>query len=217
MDDIFSNLTVITIFLIFVSYLLCSIPFGLLITKLYGVKDIREIGSGNIGATNVLRTGRKGLALITLILDFLKGFLSISITLYLNKTLTENNFVIDNLDNFAIPITAIFSVIGHCYPVFHKFKGGKGVATGFGSVVVLLPYIALGIPIAIPIIYKTRYVSLGAILGCIISIFLIILFVALELLPSENLMILFVPLLIIYKHKQNIIRLIQKKENKIFS
>ena len=132
MDDILSNLTVIIIILIFVSYLLCSIPFGLLITKLYGVKDIREIGSGNIGATNVLRTGRKGLALITLVLDFLKGFLSISITLYLNKILTENNVVIDNFDNFVIPITAIFSVIGHCYPVWLKFKGGKGVATGFG-------------------------------------------------------------------------------------
>ena len=191
--------------IIIISYLIGSIQSGILIGKIIYKTDVRQFGSKSSGATNIQRTIGLKPGIFVLVLDMLKGFLPI---LFIEIFTEENIFGV---------MSCIFLVLGHCYPVFHKFKGGKGVATGFGSVVVLLPYIALGIPIALPIIYKTRYVSLGAILGCIISIFLIILFVALELLPSENLMILFVPLLIIYKHKQNIIRLIQKKENKIFS
>ena len=191
--------------IIVISYLIGSIQSGILIGKIIYKTDVRQFGSKSSGATNIQRTIGLKPGIFVLVLDILKGFLPI---LFI-EIFTE--------ENILGVMSCIFLVLGHCYPVFHKFKGGKGVATGFGSVVVLLPYIALGIPIALPIIYKTRYVSLGAILGCIISIFLIILFVALELLPSENLMILFVPLLIIYKHKQNIIRLIQKKENKIFS
>ena len=191
--------------IIIISYLIGSIQSGILIGKIIYKTDVRQFGSKSSGATNIQRTIGLKPGIFVLVLDILKGFLPI---LFI-EIFTE--------ENILGVMGCIFLVLGHCYPVFHKFKGGKGVATGFGSVVVLLPYIALGIPIALPIIYKTRYVSLGAILGCIISIFLIILFVALELLPSENLMILFVPLLIIYKHKQNIIRLIQKKENKIFS
>ncbi len=191
--------------IIIISYLIGSIQSGILIGKIIYKTDVRQFGSKSSGATNIQRTIGLKPGIFVLVLDILKGFLPI---LFIEIFTEENIFGV---------MSCIFLVLGHCYPVFHKFKGGKGVATGFGSVVVLLPYIALGIPIALPIIYKTRYVSLGAILGCIISIFLIILFVTLELLPSENLMILFVPLLIIYKHKQNIIRLIQKKENKIFS
>ena len=191
--------------IIIISYLIGSIQSGILIGKIIYKSDVRQFGSKSSGATNIQRTFGLKPGILVLVLDIFKGFLPI---LFIEIFTEENIFGI---------MSCIFLVLGHCYPVFHKFKGGKGVATGFGSVVVLLPYIALGIPIALPIIYKTRYVSLGAILGCIISIFLIILFVALELLPSEYLMILFVPLLIIYKHKQNIIRLIQKKENKIFS
>ena len=191
--------------IIIISYLIGSIQSGILIGKIIYKTDVRQFGSKSSGATNIQRTIGLKPGIFVLVLDILKGFLPI---LFI-EIFTE--------ENILGVMSCIFLVLGHCYPVFHKFKGGKGVATGFGSVVVLLPYIALGIPIALPIIYKTRYVSLGAILGCIISIFLIILFVTLELLPSENLMILFVPLLIIYKHKQNIIRLIQKKENKIFS
>ena len=195
----------IILLIIIISYLIGSIQSGILIGKIIYKTDVRQFGSKSSGATNIQRTIGLKPGIFVLVLDIFKGFLPI---LFIEIFTEENIFGV---------MSCIFLVLGHCYPVFHKFKGGKGVATGFGSVVVLLPYIALGIPIALPIIYKTRYVSLGAILGCIISIFLIILFVALELLPSENLMILFVPLLIIYKHKQNIIRLIQKKENKIFS
>ncbi len=195
----------IILLIIIISYLIGSIQSGILIGKIIYKTDVRQFGSKSSGATNIQRTIGLKPGIFVLVLDIFKGFLPI---LFIGIFTEENIFGV---------MSCIFLVIGHCYPVFHKFKGGKGVATGFGSVVVLLPYIALGIPIALPIIYKTRYVSLGAILGCMISIFLIILFLALELLPSESLMILFVPLLIIYKHKQNIIRLIQKKENKIFS
>lgn len=191
--------------IIIISYLIGSIQSGILIGKIIYKTDVRQFGSKSSGATNIQRTIGLKPGIFVLVLDIFKGFLPI---LFIEIFTEENIFGV---------MSCIFLVLGHCYPVFHKFKGGKGVATGFGSVVVLLPYILLGIPIALPIIYKTRYVSLGAIVGCIISIFLIILFVALELLPSESLIILFVPLLIIYKHKQNIIRLIQKKENKIFS
>ena len=191
--------------IIIISYLIGSIQSGILIGKIIYKTDVRQFGSKSSGATNIQRTIGLKPGIFVLVIDILKGFLPI---LFIEIFTEENIFGV---------MSCIFLVLGHCYPVFHKFKGGKGVATGFGSVVVLLPYIALGIPIALPIIYKTRYVSLGAILGCIISIFLIILFVALKLLPSGSLMILFVPVLIIYKHKQNIIRLIQKKENKIFS
>ena len=191
--------------IIIISYLIGSIQSGILIGKIIYKTDVRQFGSKSSGATNIQRTIGLKPGIFVLVLDIFKGFLPI---LFIEIFTEENIFGV---------MSCIFLVLGHCYPVFHKFKGGKGVATGFGSVVVLLPYIVLGIPIALPIIYKTRYVSLGAIVGCIISIFLIILFVALELLPSESLMILFVPLLIIYKHKHNIIRLIQKKENKIFS
>ena len=184
--------------IIIISYLIGSIQSGILIGKIIYKTDVRQLGSKSSGATNIQRTIGLKPGILVLVLDIFKGFLPIIFI----EIFTEENI-------FGV-MSCIFLVIGHCYPVFHKFKGGKGVATGFGSVVVLLPYIALGIPIALPIIYKTRYVSLGAILGCIISIFLIILFVALELLPSGSLMILFVPVLIIYKHKQNIIRLIQK-------
>ena len=195
----------IILLIIIISYLIGSIQSGILIGKIIYKTDVRQFGSKSSGATNIQRTIGLKPGIFVLVLDIFKGFLPI---LFIEIFTEENIFGV---------MSCIFLVLGHCYPVFHKFKGGKGVATGFGSVVVLLPYIALGIPIALPIIYKTRYVSLGAILGCMISIFLIILFLALELLPSESLMILFVPLLIIYKHKQNIIRLIQKKENKIFS
>ena len=102
------------------SYLLGSSPFGLLLTKIFLKKDIRKIGSGNIGTTNVLRTGKKYLALATLILDLLKGYLSIIITLAFFENL--------------ISYSALICFIGHIFPIWLKFKGGKGVATYLGVI-----------------------------------------------------------------------------------
>ena len=113
------NLIIVAVY----SYLLGSIPFGLVLTKIFLKKDIREIGSGNIGTTNVLRTGKKSLAVATLVLDLLKGYFSIIITF----TYFEN----------LISYSALICFIGHIFPVWLKFKGGKGVATYLGVILAL--------------------------------------------------------------------------------
>ena len=121
-----------TILIILVSssipYLIGSIPFGLIFSKLNGYGDIRKIGSGNIGATNVLRTGNKKLALLVLICDGFKGYLSvILVTIFLSNNYSE----------ISLCIAIIFVIIGHCFPIWLKFKGGKGVATILGCLLAL--------------------------------------------------------------------------------
>jgi glycerol-3-phosphate acyltransferase PlsY len=114
------------IFAALFGYLLGSIPFGLVLTRAAGLEDIRKIGSGNIGATNVLRTGNKPLALATLILDSGKGAIAV--------------IIIGALFDFnAAMLAGFFALIGHCYPVWLKFKGGKGVATTLGTLIALAP------------------------------------------------------------------------------
>ncbi len=108
----------------FMAFIIGSIPFGLVLCKLFGLGDIRKIGSGNIGATNVLRTGNKPLALATLLLDSGKGAIAVLIALYFFGF------------NAAL-LAGLFAIIGHCYPVFLKFKGGKGVATTLGTLLAL--------------------------------------------------------------------------------
>ncbi len=101
-----------------IGYLLGSVPFGLILTRAAGLGDVRKIGSGNIGATNVLRTGRKGLAALTLLLDALKGVIAV--------------LLMHNEGRWIVVIAGLFAVIGHLYPVWLRFKGGKGVAVGLG-------------------------------------------------------------------------------------
>ena len=109
------------------SYGLASVPFGLVITRVMGLGDLRQIGSGNIGATNVLRTGNKLAAFLTLVLDIGKGAAAVLMTAALSQ------------DPIVISLAAVFSVIGHCFPVWLKFNGGKGVATGIGVIIALHP------------------------------------------------------------------------------
>ncbi|MFV0644239.1 MAG: glycerol-3-phosphate 1-O-acyltransferase PlsY [Sphingomonadaceae bacterium] len=109
-------------------YLIGSVPFGLILTRLAGLGDVRKIGSGNIGATNVLRTGNKGLAAITLLLDMAKGYLAVALAWHLFAQpagLPSGYFG-------PVPLAAIGAVSGHCFPIWLKFKGGKGVATNAG-------------------------------------------------------------------------------------
>ena len=115
-------------------YFLGSIPFGLILTKISGLGDIRKIGSGNIGATNVLRTGNKKLALFTLLLDGGKGAIAIYLITIISTKVFNNNFDIVEFYQCTIAISA---VIGHCFPIWLRFKGGKGVATGFGVILSL--------------------------------------------------------------------------------
>jgi glycerol-3-phosphate acyltransferase PlsY len=138
-----------------IPYLIGSVPFGVVVTRLGGAGDVRAIGSGNIGATNVLRTGRKGLALATLVLDLLKGALPV----WLAQRYLGSDMAV---------VAGLGAVVGHCFPIWLRFKGGKGVATAAGVVIVLTPVVAaIAIAIFVLAVFATRYVSLGSILGTI--------------------------------------------------
>ena len=183
-------------FLILFSYICGSIPFGLLISYFFKTNDPRNIGSKNIGATNVLRTGGFKLGLMTLILDILKGFIAIKITLSLNSDL--------------IGLSIIFVVIGHIFPIWLKFKGGKGVATFIG---VLLGYnfqlfvLFCFTWLACALIFK--YSSLAAIIALVINMLSTI------AIDSNYVYFVIIIFLILIKHSSNIQRLLAGKETKI--
>ena len=186
------------LYVIAYSYLLGSIPFGLIITKFFLGKDIRNIGSGNIGTTNVLRTGKKSLAAATLLFDVLKGYFSILITY---------NFFID-----LIYLSALICFIGHVFPVWLKFKGGKGVATYLGVIlgISFISAIVFGITwLVMTIIF--RYSSLSSIFGSM-SVWLYSIYFSNE---SQSYLLFFLFIFIFFTHKENIIRLKNSKETKI--
>ena len=190
------NLEIIAVLLY--SYFLGSIPFGLIITKIFLDQDIRNVGSGNIGTTNVLRTGKKSLAIATLIFDVLKGYLSVVITLkYFND---------------LIYFSALICFIGHIFPLWLKFKGGKGVATYLGIILALS--FKLGIIFAITwllISFIFKYSSLASMIGA-----LIVFAYSIILDNNELSIFLFITFIIIlYTHRENIIRLKDSKETKI--
>ena len=188
------NLIIVAVY----SYLLGSIPFGLVITKIFLKKDIREIGSGNIGTTNVLRTGKKSLAVATLVLDLLKGYFSIIITF----TYFEN----------LISYSALICFIGHIFPVWLKFKGGKGVATYLG-VILALSYKFFFIFVIAWILLSLlfRFASLSSMIST-----LIVFFYAYFYEINNNILILFIFfVMILFTHKENILRLKSSTENKI--
>ena len=187
------------IFLVFLlSYVSGSIPFGLILAKFFLNKDIREVGSKNIGATNVLRTGNKFIAGLTLFLDIFKGVTPILIT----------NYYFPNL----IYLSGLMAFLGHIFPVWLKFKGGKGIATYLGIIFALSLKLGLFFCVSwILITLITKYSSLSSIVSTLI-IFLISLFQNnFEL--NSFLFITFV--IILYTHRQNIVRLKNKTEDKI--
>ena len=180
------------------SYLLGSIPFGLIITRIFLDKDIRNVGSGNIGTTNVLRTGKKSLAVATLLFDILKGYLSVLITLkYFND---------------LIYFSSLICLIGHIFPVWLKFKGGKGVATYLGIILALS--FTFGIIFSLTwllISFIFKYSSLASMFGA-----LIVLLYSTILDNNVQSIFLFITFIIIlYTHRENIIRLKDSKETKI--
>ena len=180
-------------------YFFGSIPFGLLLTKFAGEGDIRKIGSGNIGATNVLRTGHKSLAAATLILDAGKGaFCVYIIGLY--------------LPDIYLGIAGASAVVGHCYPIWLKFSGGKGVATGLGIIAMLSPISGfLFIITWIIIAFLFKYSSLSALLAFFVSS-ISSFFVERS---DISLAILFMTLITFFRHKENIKRLLSGTESKI--
>ena len=175
-----------------------SIPFGIILTKLTGAGDLRTIGSGNIGATNVLRTGRKGLAAATLILDMLKATAAILIV----RTLFPG------LEGVA----AIGALLGHLYPVWLRFKGGKGVATFLGILIGLAPLLALVFAIVwICALFLSRRSSVGGISASLSA-------PVAALVTGEiamALLFLGMALLIVWKHRENIGRLMAGTEPKV--
>ena len=145
--------------LIIIFYLIGSLPFALILTKLSGFGDIRNIGSGNVGATNVLRTGNKYLAFIVLSLDIIKGFIPLIILQVYFEDLSLLNKII--LGHFAI--------IGHIFPIWLKFKGGKGVATYIGFLFSINPYIGLLFLILwMAVALSTKYSSLGSLTAILV-------------------------------------------------
>ncbi|HEV2485427.1 MAG TPA: glycerol-3-phosphate 1-O-acyltransferase PlsY, partial [Terracidiphilus sp.] len=143
------------------AYLLGSVPTGFLLVKLFRHEDIRSVGSGNIGATNVLRSGGKGLGAATFILDALKGAAAVALGAWLASTLLPSMPFRD-----AQAIAAVSAVLGHMFPVWLRFRGGKGVATGFGVFLVAAPLAALAaIGLFALVLLLSRYVSLASILG----------------------------------------------------
>jgi len=199
------------IFLVAVfSYFCGSIPFGLILTKTFSGKDIRDVGSGNIGATNVLRTGNKYLAFSTLILDILKGYIAVIITKQFFPELLQ--------------LSALLVFLGHIFPIWLKFKGGKGVATFLGILFALsysLTLLFILTWITVALIFK--YSSLSSIFASI-TVF-VISFIKENVIKvidpnisnvSDIKLLLFILLiLIIYTHKNNISSLINRTENKI--
>ena len=191
-------------------YFLGSIPFGLILTKISGLGDIRKIGSGNIGATNVLRTGNKKMALFTLLLDGFKGAVAIYLITIILPRVFDNNF---DMVEFYQCIVAISAVVGHCFPIWLRFKGGKGVATGFGVILSLnlvIGIIALLIWIIIAKVFKISSMS------ALISYFLIpILMFYYETELIYFLSSFIISLICFVQHRENIKRLINRSEPKI--
>ena len=190
--------TVLTFAVISFSYLLGSIPFGILVSKVFGLGNLRDIGSGNIGATNVLRTGNKLAALITLILDGAKGALVVIVA----RRISED----------AAITASICVIIGHIYPVWVRFSGGKGVATFIGALLALsfvTGFLVCLIWIMTAFIF--RYSSLSAMVSSVSAPIWIFLFYGNEALIVTTIM----AVLICHRHKDNIRRLINGSETRI--
>lgn len=199
-----------TLFIAISAYLLGSIPTGYLLIRIFRHQDIRSVGSGNIGATNVLRSGGKLLAAATFLLDMLKGCAAVWLGAWLAALLAPNATLL-NMEALA----ALCAVLGHMFPVWLGFHGGKGVATGFGVFLVAAPWAALAsIAVFILVFALSRYVSLASILGTacfpVFAWFLVLgdrppFFIAVQFIVAG---------LIIARHHQNIRRLLAGTESR---
>jgi len=182
-----------------IGYLLGSIPFGLVLTRLAGTQDLRSIGSGNIGATNVLRTGRKGLAAATLLLDMLKGTAAVVISGYFGGP-------------DAAMLAGLGAFLGHIFPVWLKFKGGKGVAVYIGILLGLLwPAALVFCLIWLAVAFASRYSSLSALVASLVTPLVLWWFG--HLLLAALFAVL--TLLLFYMHRENIRRLMAGTEGRI--
>lgn len=190
----------LSVLLLVGGYLLGSVPTGLIAGRAYGV-DVRRSGSGNIGMANVLRTAGKGAAVITMVGDMLKGFVPVLVA----RLSTDNEWV--------VAAVALAAVIGHCWPVFLGFKGGKGVATGAGTSIALAPIVGLALfAFWWIVVLLSRYTSLGAIAVMVLGPFVFLLsgqpwpYVAYSVAGG---------VLVLYRHRENARALLNGTERKI--
>ena len=187
-------------------YLIGSIPFAFIITKISGHGDIRNIGSGNIGTTNVLRTGNKFLAMIVLIFDILKGYLP---TFYILNYLFYSN----NSNELVTYMLGSIAILGHLFPFWLKFKGGKGVATYIGFIFAINYFIGLiFVFLWLFLAFLTKYSSFASICSLLLIPF-VMLFLSYQ--PSIFLYFLMISIILILKHYSNIKRLLNNNESKI--
>jgi glycerol-3-phosphate acyltransferase PlsY len=192
-----------------VSYLLGSIPFGYLLVRIFRGEDVRKSGSGNIGATNVSRKSPL-LGVVTLLLDALKGTAAVAVS----YKLADRMVPIPTYEQMAL--AALFAVIGHMFPAWLKFRGGKGVATGLGSFVVIAPKaVLIAVAVFILVVAIFRYVSLGSIVAVAVFPVAAWLIRQFQAPPIGLAMISLASLLIIAKHHENIHRLLAGTEGRI--
>ena len=192
------------------AYLLGSIPFGLMLVKVVRGEDVRRIGSGNIGATNVARSGGAKLGIATLLLDALKGYLAVLIASLVSQRNTGIEF------GLAASLAALCAIVGHVFPVWLRFRGGKGVATAVGAFVGLAPRAVLVVlAIFLVIVLISRYVSLGSIVASAVFPLLAFFLYRSESSPTGLAVTLAASLLIIFRHRANIRRLLDGTENRL--
>ena len=195
----------VQILVLLAAYLIGSVSFGVVVSKLMGLADPHTYGSGNPGATNVLRTGNKKAALFTLLGDVGKGVLAVLLARWLAPSL--------GLSDMIIMLVGLAAFIGHLYPVFHGFKGGKGVATAGGVLLALNPLHGLAVLATwLAVAFLTRYSSLAAITAAFMAPIYWQLFYGID---ARALVILFIAALLVWRHRENINRLLTGKESKI--
>lgn len=200
----------VSLLCVLIAYVLGSIPFAVVVSRLMGLQDPRTFGSGNPGATNVLRTGNKFAAALTLLGDAAKGWFAVWLVLRLTAHF--------DLPDLVVGLSAIAVFLGHVYPLFLRFKGGKGVATALGVLLALQPWLALATAATWFIVaYASRYSSLASIVAAVFAP-LYYLFgdnIAWEFSATLCIAIALISVLLIYRHKLNIARLLAGTESRI--
>ncbi|UTY57971.1 glycerol-3-phosphate 1-O-acyltransferase PlsY [Massilia sp. erpn] len=196
-----------TVLLVIAAYLIGSISFAVVVSKVYGLSDPRTYGSKNPGATNVLRSGNKGAAIWTLVGDAVKGWLAVWLVQHFAEQL--------GVGDMTIALVAIAVFLGHLWPVFFKFVGGKGVATALGVLLALNPWLGLGTLVTwLVVAYAFRYSSLAALIASIFAPFYYGLLFGTE---PQLVAVLVMSGLLIWRHGKNISNLMAGKESRIGS
>ncbi|MFT0532361.1 glycerol-3-phosphate 1-O-acyltransferase PlsY [Castellaniella hirudinis] len=208
MPDLLSTLS--PVLALIGGYLLGSLPFAVIVSRLMGLRDPRSFGSGNPGATNVLRSGSKTAAVLTLLGDAAKGWAAVALAAWCVRQ--------GGLPALVIPLAGLGAVLGHMLSVFLQFRGGKGVATALGVLLALQPGLALAAVLTfLVVVFATRYASLASILAAVFAPFYYVLGdnVAWRANAPTAIVIVLISVLVINRHKANISRLLKGTESRL--